>query len=329
MAFKFKVQEAVREKIAVKIALMGPSGSGKTYSALRLGTGMIDQMKKEGTLGNTNGKILFANTEGPRGRYYAAEFKYDIVDLEPPYNPELFVDLIQYAVDEKYSVLIIDSSSAEWEGKGGCLELQQNAGGKYQDWKSVTPRHDKFVNAIEHSPIHIIASMKGKDTYEVDKDDRGKVSVKKLGVGAKQREGMEYSFTTTFMLDRDSHMAKCEKDNTHIFENEGSTILTEDFGERIIKWANSAEAENTLAEKFKEDTNATGAGSSANELTDTLDSIESCYKALLEANVERPAIASAIQKYHIVNGKPSANFRTITSVDVAKNVLAELESLGK
>ena len=29
MAFKFKVQEAVREKIAVKIALMGSSGSGR------------------------------------------------------------------------------------------------------------------------------------------------------------------------------------------------------------------------------------------------------------------------------------------------------------
>ena len=296
MAFKFKVQEAVREKIAVKVAIMGPSGSGKSYSALRLATGMIDQMKKDGILGDTNGKILFANTEGPRGRYYASEFRYDIVDLEPPYNPELFIDLIQYAVDEKYSVLIIDSSSAEWEGKGGCLELQQNAGGKYQDWKTVTPRHQKFVDSIEHSPIHVICTLRGADKYEVDKDDRGRVSVKKLGVGAKQREGMEYSFTTTFMLDRDSHMAKCEKDNTHIFENEGSTILTEDFGERIIKWANSAEAENTLAEKFKEDTNATGAGSSANELTDTLDSIESCYKALLEANVERPAIASAIQK---------------------------------
>lgn len=329
MAFKFKVQEAVREKIAVKVAIMGPSGSGKSYSALRLATGMIDQMKKDGILGDTNGKILFANTEGPRGRYYASEFRYDIVDLEPPYSPELFIDLIQYAVGEKYSVLIIDSSSAEWEGKGGCLELQQNAGGKYQDWKTVTPRHQKFVDSIEHSPIHVICTLRGADKYEVDKDDRGRVSVKKLGVGAKQREGMEYSFTTTFMLDRDSHMAKCEKDNTHIFENEGSTILTEDFGERIIKWANSAEAENTLAEKFKEDTNATGAGSSANELTDTLDSIESCYKALLEANVERPAIASAIQKYHVVNGKPSANFRTITSADVAKNVLAELESLGK
>ena len=36
MAFNFNVQEAVREKIAVKIALMGPSGCGKSYSALRL-----------------------------------------------------------------------------------------------------------------------------------------------------------------------------------------------------------------------------------------------------------------------------------------------------
>lgn len=329
MAFKFKVQEAVREKIAVKIALMSSSGAGKSYSSLRLATGMIDQMKKENILCNTNGKILLANTEGPRGRYYASEFKYDIVDLEPPYNPELFIDLIQYAVDEKYSVLIIDSSSAEWEGKGGCLELQQQAGGKYQDWAKISPRHQKFVNAIEHSPIHIICTMKSVDKYEVDKDDRGKVSVKKLGVGAKQREGMEYSFTTTFMIDRDSHMAKCEKDNTHIFENEGSTILDESFGARIIQWANSADAENSMAQKFKEGTTATDAGSSANELTDTLESIESCYKALLEANVDRPTIASAIQKYHIVNGKPSANFRTITSVDVAKNVLAELEALGK
>lgn len=329
MGFNFKVQKAVREKIAVKIALMGPSGSGKSYSALRLATGMLEEMKKTNTLDDTNGRILFANTEGSRGRYYANEFDYDIVDLVPPYAPEQFTELINYAVEEKYAILIIDSTSAEWEGKGGCLELQQQAGGRYQDWKLITPRHDKFIDTMQYSPIHIIATMKGKDQYEVDKDERGRTAVKKLGVGAKQRDGFEYYFTTTFNIDVTSHMAKCEKDNTHIFENEGSTILTEDFGERIIKWANSAEAENTLAEKFKEDTTATGADSSANELTDTLDSIESCYKALLEANVERPAIASAIQKYHVVNGKPSANFRTITSVDVAKNVLAELESLGK
>lgn len=134
MAFKFNVVKAVRENIFVKIALMSPSGGGKTFSALRLATGMVDEMKKEDTLNGTNGKILLANTEGPRGRYYANEFQYDIVDLSDPYAPELFTDLINYAVAEKYSVLIIDSSSAEWEGKGGCLELQQQAGGTYQAW---------------------------------------------------------------------------------------------------------------------------------------------------------------------------------------------------
>ena len=83
---------------------------------------------------------------------------------------------------------------------------------------------------MAYSPIHIISTMRGKDQYELDKDDRGKVTVKKLGVGAKQRDGFEYYFTTTFLIDRDSHMAKCEKDNTHIFENEGTTILDESHG---------------------------------------------------------------------------------------------------
>jgi hypothetical protein len=326
MGMKFKAVEAVREKIAVKIALMGASGSGKSYTSLRLATGMLDEMEK---IDGKRGKILLANTEGSRGRYYANEFKYDIVDLESPYNPELFIDLINYAVDEKYSVLIIDSSSAEWEGKGGCLELQQQLGGKYQDWSKVSPRHDRFIDALALSPIHIIATMKGKDQYEVDKDDRGKVSVKKLGVGAKQREGFEYNFTCTFNIDRDSHVAKSEKDNTHIFEKEGDVLLSEAFGEKIIKWANSGEGVSISDIKFAENREATGDGTvtEANELANKLSEIKSLTGALTSANVDREIIATAIKKFHIVNGKPSANFNSIKSVDVANNVINELLTL--
>lgn len=326
MGMKFKAVEAVREKIAVKIALMGASGSGKSYTSLRLATGMLDEMEK---IDGKRGKILLANTEGSRGRYYANEFKYDIVDLESPYNPELFIDLINYAVDEKYSVLIIDSSSAEWEGKGGCLELQQQLGGKYQDWSKVSPRHDRFIDALALSPIHIIATMKGKDQYEVDKDDRGKVSVKKLGVGAKQREGFEYNFTCTFNIDRDSHVAKSEKDNTHIFEKEGDVLLSEAFGEKIIKWANSGEGVSISDIKFAENREATGDGAvtEANELANKLSEIKSLTGALTSANVDREIIATAIKKFHIVNGKPSANFNSIKSVDVANNVINELLTL--
>ncbi len=236
----FQVQKAVREKIYTKVALMSPSGGGKTYSALRLAKGMAQEIEREN---GKKAKILMANTEHARGRYYANEFDYDIIDLDPPYNPELFVDAINFAVEQGYDILIMDSTSPEWDGQGGCLELQQKAGGTWNSWKSVTPRHDAFINALASSPIHIIATMRGKDQYEMEQDNNGKKSVKKLGVGAKQRDGFEYEFTCTFLLDLKSHAADPQKDNTHIFENSASSMLSEEHGVKIIKWANSSDIE--------------------------------------------------------------------------------------
>lgn len=193
----------------------------------------------------------------------------------------------------------------------------------------VSPRHDRFIDALIRSPIHIIATLRGKDQYEIDKDDRGKVSVKKLGVGAKQREGFEYNFTCTFNIDRDSHIAKSEKDNTHIFEKEGDVILSRTFGEKIIRWANDGEVTNVSAKKFAEDREATGDGAvtETNELANKLAEIKSLTGALTSASVDREAIATAIKKFHIVNGKPSANFNSIKSVDVANSVINELLTL--
>lgn len=236
----FKVQKAVREKIYTKVALMSPSGGGKTYSALRLATGMKNELEK---ITGKEVKILLANTESSRGRYYANEFDYDIIDLEEPFVPEQFIEAIEFAMSEGYGILIMDSTSHEWEGKGGCLELHQKAGGKYQDWKYVTPRHDAFINKLATSPIHIIATMRGKDQYEMEKDNSGKTSVKKLGVGAKQRDGFEFEFTCTFTIDNKSHTAEAQKDNTHIFENDSAVVLTEKHGEKIIKWANESDVE--------------------------------------------------------------------------------------
>lgn len=234
----FQVKKAKREKIYPKIAIIAPSGGGKTYGGLRLATGMAEEIEKET---GKKARILMGNTESKRGLYYANEFDYDIVDLDAPYNPEKFVELIEFAVEEGYDILIIDSSSHEWEGKGGCLELQQQAGGTYQSWAKVTPRHQKFINAIADSPITIIATMRGKDQYEMSKDERGRASVQKLGVGAKQREGFEYEFTCTFLIDQKTNTAEVQKDNTHIFDSEGPTILTEAHGAKIMKWANSGE----------------------------------------------------------------------------------------
>lgn len=235
----FEIKKAKREKIKVKIALMAPSGGGKSYGSLRLATGMANEIEKET---GKKAKILMGNTEQKRGYYYANEFDYDIVDIEPPHNPEKYVDLINFAVEQGYDILIIDSSSHEWEGKGGCLDIISQIGGKYQDWAKISPRHQKFIDAIAESPIHIIATMRGKDQYESIKDEKtGKMTVQKLGVGAQQRNGFEYEFTCTFLIDQKTNTAEVQKDNTHLFENQGATLLTEKHGEQIIKWANSGE----------------------------------------------------------------------------------------
>lgn len=318
----FQVQKAVREKIYTKVALMSPSGGGKTYSALRLATGMANEIQKQT---GKPARIIMGNTEGSRGKYYANEFNYDIVDLTAPHHPEMYVDFINWAVKEGYDILVLDSSSHEWEGKGGCLELQTQAGGTYQSWAKVTPRHNKFIEALADSPIHIIATMRGKDQYEMERGDNGKVNVKKLGVGAKQRDGFEYEFTCTFLIDQKTHMAEPQKDNTHIFESDPSMLLTENHGEKLIEWANSG---NGYTPPIR-DSKVTVEDDSAmvNDLKDRIVEISSLIEALKGSGVDRLAIADAIKKHHIVNGKSSGNFNAIKTVEVADKVLDELKLL--
>ena len=299
----FQIKKAKREKIYVKLALMAPSGGGKTYGGLRLATGMAEELKNET---GKEPKILLANTEGKRGYYYADEFNYDIVDIDPPHNPEKYVELIEFAVQEGYDILIIDSSSHEWEGKGGCLELHQQAGGTYQSWARVTPRHNKFINAIADSPIHIIATMRGKDQYEMTKDDKGKTNVQKLGVGAKQRDGFEYEFTVTFLIDQKTNTAEVQKDNTHIFDKEGPTILSEAHGRKIIQWANSGEGYTPVVRKNED------------ELTDDLKSVKSeiikhCVSLGGQSNEE---LMNLVKEYI-----PSGNPNSLKDIGKAKELL--------
>jgi hypothetical protein len=232
-----QIKKASRELVFSKIALMGASGSGKTYSALRLAKGMSESLQK--VLGKSDIKTLMLNTETSRGLYYANEFDYDIANIDPPHTPEKYVEAIYDAVKLGYDILILDSSSHEWEGSGGCLAIQQLLGGKYQDWAKVTPRHNAFIEAIAESPIHIIATMRGKDQYEMEKTDGNKATVRKLGIGAKQREGFEYEFSLTLLLDQQDNFAQTQKDNTHLFETRGRFLITEKDGVDIVAWANS------------------------------------------------------------------------------------------
>lgn len=220
--------KAKKEKIWTKILLGGSSGSGKTYSALRLATGLA---KKCGS------GIAAIDTEAGRIRYYANEFDFSDMQLTEPFTPEKYIEAINDAVSSGFKVLIIDSISHEWNY---CVDIHDKMpGNSWTNWAKVTPRHDAFMEKILQAPIHIIATVRGKDEYVLE-EKNGKQTPKKVGLGFKQRDGVEYNYTATFNIAQDTHIAEATKDNTHIFEGRYE-VLTEKDGEALYDWANTGE----------------------------------------------------------------------------------------
>lgn len=220
--------KAKKEKIWTKVLLGGSSGSGKTYSALRLATGLAKKCGSE---------IAAIDTEAGRIRYYANEFDFSDMQLTEPFTPEKYISAIDDAVNSGFKVLIIDSISHEWNY---CVDIHDKMpGNSWTNWSKVTPRHDAFMEKILQAPIHIIATVRGKDEYVLE-EKNGKQTPKKVGLGFKQRDGVEYNYTATFNIAQDTHIAEATKDNTHIFEGRYE-VLTEKDGEALYDWANAGE----------------------------------------------------------------------------------------
>ena len=182
MTFK----KATKEKSKLRLALIGPTGSGKTYSALAIAQGLGD-------------RVAVIDTERGSASKYAGIFNFDVLELET-FSVENYMAAIAEAVKAKYDVLVIDSLSHAWAGKDGILEYidkkgAANPGGSsFMNWRSATPLHNKFVDSILAAPLHVIATMRSKTEWVVEKDDRGKSTPRKVGLAPVQRDGVEYEF---------------------------------------------------------------------------------------------------------------------------------------
>jgi hypothetical protein len=49
-------------------------------------------------------------------------------------------------------------------------------------WAYVTPKVNRFLEKLKAMPIHVIVTLRSKTTYEISRNDKGKVSVQKLGL---------------------------------------------------------------------------------------------------------------------------------------------------
>lgn len=224
MSFK----RAERKKAKLRLALCGPSGSGKTYSAILIAQGI-------------GAKIAMIDTEHHSGELYSHLTNYDVASLEAPYSPERYINLIEKAEQDDYDVLIIDSLSHAWAGEGGVLDMVDKAAkstrsqNSYAAWRYVTPEHNKLVEKILKSNLHIIATIRAKTDYEKSTDDKGKMKIEKVGLAPVQREGLDYEFTTVLDLNVDGHIARSSKDRTGIFDNKFITPNI-DTGKHLLEW---------------------------------------------------------------------------------------------
>jgi hypothetical protein len=253
-----EIRKAERKKAKLRLGIAAPSGAGKTYSSLLLAFGL-------------GGKVGLIDTEHGSGDLYAHLGDYSVWGIEAPYTVNKYLQGIKAFEEAGFDTIIIDSLSHAWAGDGGLLDKQ----GKIADsgkangfaaWRTITPEHNSLVEAMLRSPCHIIATMRAKQEYVLETNEKGKQQPKKIGLAPVQREGMEYEFTV--MLDVDmNHVASASKDRTSLFDGRFFKI-SPDTGRELLQWLETGKEPPTFADHI-----------TAIDKAETLDALKTAYTA--------------------------------------------------
>src|SRR5688500_5846514 len=108
------LRKATRQKAKIRLGLSGPSGSGKTFTALLIASGMT-----------TWDKIALIDTENGSCDLYSNLGDYSVLPISAPYTPEKYIQALKECEAAGMEVIIIDSITHEWSGKGGCLDIHE------------------------------------------------------------------------------------------------------------------------------------------------------------------------------------------------------------
>ena len=235
MSTKFQFKKATKKQVKARIAIAGPSGSGKTYTGLVAATALAQ-----------GGQIAVIDTERGSASLYSDYFDFDVLELEPPFSPQVYKQAIRAAEDAGYGVILIDSLSHAWEGEGGALDLadeataRQRTPNSYTAWREVTPLHREMVDAILQSKAHIVATMRSKTEYAIESTN-GKTNIRKVGMAPIQRAGMEYEFTVVGDMDVDNKIV-ISKSRFAPLQSKVQLKPDVSFFRPFVDWLNSGDA---------------------------------------------------------------------------------------
>ena len=207
----FVIQDATRESRKLRLAIVGVAGSGKTRTALELGCGLgknVIVIDTEGNKKNNGSASIYGKSKNKTIKIDGPEFDFKCLVL-PDYSPTTYINALKFIENLGYDVVIIDSLSHAWFGTDGALEqvnkemARSGNRNSYAAWRNVTPMHNALVQTILNMDAHVICTMRAKERYGQEEDEKGKTKIKKMGIEAIQREGMAYEFDMYAIMDLD------------------------------------------------------------------------------------------------------------------------------
>lgn len=304
----YEFNKALKEKSYLRAAIYGPAGSGKTYSSLAIASGFSK-------------KIALVDTERGRARKYAGAFKFDALELIEK-STENYVRAIEVASDLKYEVLIVDSLTHAWKEllqEVDFLAEHKYHGNSQRAWGEANPKQNKLLEAIFDFPGHVIATMRTKTEWVIEKDQAtGKVTPMRIGLAPEQARGIEYEFDLVLELDA-AHVGRVIKDST------GG-----DFQDRLIEKPGKAFGRE-LADLFNQGIKAKSANRQPISRRKTSDA-EQAFKEVsekLNACTTKEEVHKIAQQYaSVIEGLPAARRREV--VELGKSLRQSLpEGKGK
>lgn len=250
-----QIRRAIRENARLVIAFCGLSGSGKTRSAIEFGFGLA---------GYDASALGFLDLENKRGSLYAdcldnhpknpKKERFWIADLQPPFSPSRLVSAIKQYQDHGVKVLIIDSTSHEWEGEGGAMQIAEDnktKGGKL-NWAKGKGEHKKFVNTMLQSDMHIIVCLRAREKTQ-EKTVNGKVVVESLGIMPIQEKNFMFEMSASLMMYNEGQMQMAYKVPGELrpMLGRGQGYITAEDGDAVRQWVEGGNKIDQKVEKLR------------------------------------------------------------------------------
>ena len=229
----FTFAPASKAQAKARVALAGPSGSGKTYTGLTTATALA-----------AGGRVALIDTERGSASKYADRFGFDTLQMHE-YDPRNLIGALRAAGAAGYGVVVVDSLSHFWSGKGGMLEQADNAGKRYggntfAGWKEARPLERELIDALLAYPGHVIVTMRTKTEWVIEDNERGRKQPRKIGTKPEQRDGIEYEFDVVADLDVENTLivskSRCPALAKAVMREPGP-----EFGQALLDWLDDGE----------------------------------------------------------------------------------------